>query len=82
MVRVLITGTAGNTGQSVAGLVAGAEYDIRMADTVPLPPDVATLGEFARCDTRTPVGASAMVPQSQTSRTRRSAEDRKKHTTE
>lgn len=82
MVRVLLTGTAGNTGQAVTRLVAGAGYDIRMADTVPPPPDVATLGEFARCDTRTPVGASAMVPQSQPSRTRRSAKGRKKHTTE
>lgn len=59
--RVLITGAAGNAGRAVARLVAGAGYDIRMADTVPPPPGVAALGEVVRCDTRTPADARTAV---------------------
>jgi len=60
-VRVLITGAGGNAGQAIARSVAGAGYDIRLADTVPPPPDVAALGEFVRCDTRTPADARNAV---------------------
>lgn len=59
--KVLITGAAGNAGQAVARLVAGAGYDVRLGDVVPPPPDVASLGEFIRCDTRTPADARAAV---------------------
>ncbi len=59
--RVLITGAGGNAGQAIARSVAGAGYDIRLADTVPPPPDVAALGEFVRCDTRTPADARNAV---------------------
>lgn len=59
--RVLITGAAGNAGQAVARLVAEAGYEIRLADTVLPPSDVASLGEFVRCDTRTASDARAAV---------------------
>lgn len=59
--RVLITGAGGNAGQAIARSVASAGYDIRLADTVPPPPDVAALGEFVRCDTRTPADARNAV---------------------
>lgn len=59
--KVLITGAAGNAGQAVARLVAGAGYDVRLADVSPPSPDVASLGEFVRCDTRTPADAWAAV---------------------
>ncbi|MBA2247373.1 MAG: NAD(P)-dependent oxidoreductase [Chloroflexia bacterium] len=58
---MLITGAGGNAGQAIARSVAGAGYDIRLADTVPPPPDVAALGEFVRCDTRTPADARNAV---------------------
>ncbi len=51
--RVTITGAGGNAGQSVSRLVAEVGYTVRMADMVPPPADVAALGEFVRCDTRT-----------------------------
>lgn len=59
--KVLITGAAGNAGQAVARLVARAGYDVRLADVVPPPSDVASLGEFIRCDTRSPADAWAAV---------------------
>ena len=61
IVQVLITGAAGNAGQAIARLVVAAGYDIRMADTVPPPPEVVSLGEFVRCDTRTPADTRAAV---------------------
>lgn len=51
---VLITGAAGNAGQAVSRLIAGAGFPVRLADVAHPPPDVAALGEFVRCDTRTP----------------------------
>jgi len=60
-VTVVITGAAGNAGQAVIRLVAGAGYPVRMADVAPPPPDVAALGEFVRCDTRTPSDVWAAV---------------------
>ncbi len=59
--KVLITGAAGNAGQAVARLVAEAGHDVRLADVVTPPPDVASLGEFIRCDTRTPADVVAAV---------------------
>lgn len=66
--RVTITGAGGNAGQAVSRLVAEAGFEVRMADMVAPPPDVALLGEFVRCDTRTPMdvqraiaGADAVV---------------------
>jgi len=60
-VRVLITGAAGNAGQAITRLVTGAGYEVRIADAVPPPLDVVALGEFVRCDTRTPADARTAV---------------------
>jgi nucleoside-diphosphate-sugar epimerase len=54
MTTVLITSAAGNGGQAVARHVAAAGFDLRLADVVPPPPEVLALGDFVRCDTRTP----------------------------
>ena len=59
--RVLITGAAGNAGQAVTQRVAAAGYEVRLADTVPPPPEVSALGEVVRCDTRTPADAWSAV---------------------
>jgi nucleoside-diphosphate-sugar epimerase len=53
MTTVLITGAAGNAGQAVAREVAATGFDLRLADAVSPPPEVLTLGEFVRVDTRT-----------------------------
>ena len=52
--KVLITGAAGNAGQAVSRLVAQDAFELRMADMATPPPDLLALGEFVRCDTRTP----------------------------
>lgn len=59
--QIVITGAGGNAGQAVSRLVAEAGFDIRMADMVPPAPDVAALGEFTRCDTRTPADVQRAV---------------------
>ncbi len=51
--KVTITGASGNAGQAISQLVAEAGFEIRMADVVPPAPDIAALGEFVRCDSRT-----------------------------
>lgn len=59
--RVTITGAGGNAGQAVSRMVAGAGFEIRMADMVAPPADVLALGEFIRCDTRTPTDVQRAV---------------------
>ncbi len=51
--KVVVTGAGGNAGQVVSRLVADAGFEVRMADMVAPAPDIASLGEFVRCDTRT-----------------------------
>ncbi|MCA1595769.1 MAG: NAD(P)-dependent oxidoreductase [Chloroflexi bacterium] len=51
--KVLITGAGGNAGQEVSRKAAAAGFEIRMADMIAPPADVAASGEFFRCDTRT-----------------------------
>jgi hypothetical protein len=58
---VVITGAGGNAGQATAHLVADAGFTVRMADMVSPPPEVAALGEFVRCDTRTVTDMQAAV---------------------
>ncbi len=59
MVKVLVTGAAGNAGQAVTRLLAGEGFSVRLAD-VTLPSGHGTslqgtpTAEFVRCDTRTP----------------------------
>ncbi len=52
--KVLVTGAAGNAGQAVCRALVASGVTVRMADTMAPPPSHATLGEFVRCDTRTP----------------------------
>src|SRR5947209_5890381 len=51
--KVLITGASGNAGQAVCRLAAEAGFELRMADIALLPREIAGLGEFVRCDSRT-----------------------------
>ncbi|MBA2362417.1 MAG: NAD-dependent epimerase/dehydratase family protein, partial [Chloroflexia bacterium] len=59
--KVVITGAGGNAGQAVSRLVVEAGYELRMADMVSPSPEVASLGEFVRCDTRTPTDVQRAV---------------------
>lgn len=52
--KVLVTGAAGNAGQATCLALAATGAEIRMADVMPPPAEYAGLGEFVRCDTRTP----------------------------
>lgn len=58
---VVITGAGGNAGQAVSQLVAEAGFAVRMADMVPPVPQIAALGDFVRCDTRTPTDVQRAV---------------------
>lgn len=60
-INVLITGAGGNAGQAVSRVVAEAGFAVRMADVVAPASDVAALGEFVRCDTRTPADVRSAV---------------------
>ena len=52
--KVLVTGASGNAGQAVCRALVETGVEIRMADVMPPPPSHFELGEFVRCDTRTP----------------------------
>lgn len=52
--KVLVTGACGNAGQAVCRALAATGAEIRMADVMPPAKADAALGEFVRCDTRTP----------------------------
>ena len=58
---VVITGAGGNAGQAVSQLVAEAGFAVRMADMVPPAPQIAALGDFVRCDTRTPTDVQRAI---------------------
>ena len=58
---VTITGAGGNAGQAVGRLVAAAGFALRLADMVAPPLELAALGEFVRCDTRTPTDVQRAV---------------------
>ncbi len=59
--KVLVTGAAGNAGQAVCRALAAQGYQLRMADVAAPPPDILKMGEFVRCDTRTPDDARRAV---------------------
>lgn len=59
--KVLVTGAAGNAGQATCRALSAAGAEIRMADVTPPPKEYAELGEFMRCDTRTPDDARRAV---------------------
>lgn len=52
--KILITGAAGNAGQAVCAQLSTLGFDLRMADATAPPEAIRGLGEFMRCDTRTP----------------------------
>lgn len=54
MTKILVTGAAGNAGQAVCAALSTAGFDLRMADATAPPEAIRGLGEFVRCDTRTP----------------------------
>lgn len=54
MPQVLVTGAAGNAGRAVSRLLHQAGYELRLADVGALPAEDAELGQWMRCDTRTP----------------------------
>jgi nucleoside-diphosphate-sugar epimerase len=53
MMKILVTGAAGNAGQAVCRALVGAGFSVRGADVSPPPPGQTDGGEFVRCDTRT-----------------------------
>src|SRR5919199_625511 len=54
VMKVLVTGAAGNGGQAVCQRLVSAGVSLRMAD-VSAPPVSMEGTEFVRCDTRTPI---------------------------
>jgi nucleoside-diphosphate-sugar epimerase len=55
MSTVLVTGASGVAGREVSRRLAAAGHHVRRADVTPSPdPADAAIGEFVRCDTRTP----------------------------
>lgn len=55
MSAVLVTGASGVAGREVSRVLAKAGHQVRRADVAPSPdPADAAIGEFVRCDTRTP----------------------------
>ena len=61
MTLVLVTGASGNAGQVTCQRLVAAGMDVRMADVTAPPPENRKLGEFVRCDTRTPDDARRAV---------------------
>lgn len=59
--RILITGAAGNAGQAVCAELSRSGFDLRMADGTAPPESIRGLGEFVRCDTRTPEDVRRVV---------------------
>jgi nucleoside-diphosphate-sugar epimerase len=59
--KVLVTGAAGNGGQSICEALIEKGYDIRMADVVPPSSEILQKHEFVRCDTRTPTDVRRAV---------------------
>jgi len=52
--KVLVTGAAGNAGQATSQLLVEQGFTVRQADATGPSPLNRELGEFVRCDTRTP----------------------------
>ncbi|MFI5421937.1 MAG: NAD-dependent epimerase/dehydratase family protein [Nitrososphaerales archaeon] len=52
--KILVTGSSGTAGQRISRDLVTAGFEVRMADMKPPLEEDRTLGEFVRCDTRTP----------------------------
>jgi len=59
--RVVVTGACGVAGQVVCRDLVAAGYEVRLADIAPPPREDHDLGDFVRCDTRTPGDARRAV---------------------
>jgi len=59
--RVVVTGACGVAGQVVCRDLVAAGYKVRLADIAPPAPEDRGLGDFVRCDTRTPGDARRAV---------------------
>lgn len=61
MPKVLVTGAAGNAGRAVSRLLHQAGYELTLADAGAPHPDDLELGQWMRCDTRTPDDARRAI---------------------
>jgi len=59
--KVVVTGAAGVAGQVVCRDLVAAGYTVRLADVIPPAREDCGLGDFVRCDTRTPDDARRAV---------------------
>ncbi len=51
---ILVTGAAGIAGRATVAVLREKGYNVRMADAAAPPPALREMGEFVRCDVRTP----------------------------
>ena len=58
---IAVTGAAGIAGQATVALLREKGHRVRMADAATPPPSVRAMGEFVRCDTRTPADCRGAV---------------------
>ncbi len=60
--KILITGAAGNAGSVISQTIARTgRYSLRLADASACSAEIASLGEFVRCDTRSPTDVDRAV---------------------
>lgn len=58
---VLVTGASGVAGRATCLLLHERGYTVKMADASAPPPELREIGEFVRCDTRTPADCREAV---------------------
>ncbi len=61
MTKILVTGASGVAGQATVPLLIEAGFEVRMADASAPPASLRDLGEYLRCDTRTPADCARAV---------------------
>jgi nucleoside-diphosphate-sugar epimerase len=61
MKNIVVTGASGNAGQVVCRMLLNAGFAVRMADVIPPSAPDLKIGEFIRCDTRTPADVRRAV---------------------
>ncbi len=58
---VLVTGASGVAGRATCLLLKESGFTVKMADASAPPPELKAIGEFVRCDTRTPADCRQAV---------------------